>query len=142
MGRYEQAAARPPDALDAVPDVYTANSMLEQRVQRLEAQLGAAQKTADNASGSWDKFRKERDFHRLHHRRVLQEKNRLVTDIRRLKQHYSLVRCLQAQSITCLPAKLHIWHAAALRLCIGCWEQQAPLAASLLGTAGLAWAGH
>ncbi|KAK9863079.1 hypothetical protein WJX84_003984 [Apatococcus fuscideae] len=87
---YEQAAARPPDALEAVPDVYAANSMLEQRVERLESQLAQAQKIADNASGSWDKFRKERDFHRLHHRRVLQEKNRLVTDIRRLKQHYSL----------------------------------------------------
>ena len=91
--RYEQAESRPPDALEAVPDVYAANSMLEQRVQRLETQLMQAQKIADNASGSWDKFRKERDFHRLHHRRVLQEKNRLVTDIRRLKQHYSLVRC-------------------------------------------------
>ncbi len=66
--------------------------MLEQRLQRLESQLATAQKIADNASGSWDRFRKERDFHRLHHRRVLQEKNRLITDIRRLKQHYSLVR--------------------------------------------------
>ncbi|KAK9836492.1 hypothetical protein WJX74_001643 [Apatococcus lobatus] len=87
---YQQAESRPPDALEAVPDVYAANSMLEQRVQHLESQLIQAQKIAENASASWDKFRKERDFHRLHHRRVLQEKNRLVTDIRRLKQHYSL----------------------------------------------------
>ena len=30
-------------------------------------------------------FRKERDFHRMHHKRVAQEKNRLITDIKRLK---------------------------------------------------------
>lgn len=32
----------------------------------------------------------ERDFHRMNHRRVAQEKNRLITDIQRLKKHYSL----------------------------------------------------
>lgn len=31
------------------------------------------------------RFRKERDFHRMHHKRVVQEKNRLITDIKRLK---------------------------------------------------------
>merc|ERR1712118_493198 len=36
----------------------------------------------------WDKFRKERDFHRMHHKRVVQEKNRLLSDLKRLKKHY------------------------------------------------------
>lgn len=27
---------------------------------------------ADRAQGTWDKFRKERDFHRMHHKRVVQ----------------------------------------------------------------------
>lgn len=31
------------------------------------------------------RFRKERDFHRMHHKRVVQEKNRLIIDIKRLK---------------------------------------------------------
>ena len=34
------------------------------------------------ARGTWDKLRKERDFHRMHHRRVVQEKQRLVTDLK------------------------------------------------------------
>jgi hypothetical protein len=40
---------------------------------------------AEAAAGTWDAFRKERDLHRMHHKRVAQEKNRLITDIRRLK---------------------------------------------------------
>merc|ERR1719305_1130186 len=42
--------------------------------------------TAGDTTG--DKFRKERDFHRMHHRRVVQEKNKLLVDLKRLKRHY------------------------------------------------------
>ena len=38
------------------------------------------------AKSTWDKLRKERDFHRLHHRRIVQEKNQLLLDIKRLKK--------------------------------------------------------
>jgi hypothetical protein len=34
------------------------------------------------------KMRKERDYHRMHHHRVAQEKNKLITDLRRMKTHY------------------------------------------------------
>lgn len=34
------------------------------------------------------KLRKERDYHRMHHKRVVQEKNKLIDDIKRLKRHY------------------------------------------------------
>ena len=44
------------------------------------------------ASATWDKFRKERDFHRMHHKRVAQEKNKLILDMQILKKHYSMVR--------------------------------------------------
>ncbi len=29
-----------------------------------------------------------RDFHKMHHQRVAQEKNKLISDIKRLKKHY------------------------------------------------------
>lgn len=35
------------------------------------------------------KLRKERDYHRMHHRRVVQEKNRLIMDLKRMKEHYA-----------------------------------------------------
>lgn len=33
-------------------------------------------------------MKKERDYHRMHHNRVAQEKNKLINDIKRLKSHY------------------------------------------------------
>ena len=44
---------------------------------------------SDKAKSTWDKFRKERDFHKMHHKRVVQEKNKLVVDLKRLKNHYA-----------------------------------------------------
>merc|ERR1740129_1095813 len=45
-------------------------------------------RVASKAKQTWDKFRKERDFHRMHPRRVVQEKNKLIIDLKRLKRHY------------------------------------------------------
>ena len=44
---------------------------------------------AAKAQGTWDKFRKERDFHRMHHKRVVQEKGKLIVDMKRLRKHYA-----------------------------------------------------
>lgn len=55
----------------------------------LRRELNDAKAIASRASATWDKFRKERDFHRMHHKRVAQEKNKLVGDIKRLKDHYA-----------------------------------------------------
>ncbi len=51
----------------------------------MRRELDGAKTIASKASATWDKFRKERDFHRMHHKRVAQEKNKLVMDIKRLK---------------------------------------------------------
>lgn len=40
------------------------------------------------AKETYVKIRKERDYHRMHHKRVVQEKNKLIEDIKRLKHHY------------------------------------------------------
>ncbi len=68
-----------------VPDVYQRNSDLEEEVAALRKELGGAKSIASQATATWDKFRKERDFHRMHHKRVAQEKNKLLGDIKRLK---------------------------------------------------------
>lgn len=36
----------------------------------------------------FDKFKKARDFHRMHHRRVVQERKGLLKNFERLKTHY------------------------------------------------------
>ena len=55
----------------------------------MRRELDNAKTIASKASATWDKFRKERDFHRMHHKRVAQEKNKLIADIKRLKDHYA-----------------------------------------------------
>jgi WD40 repeat protein len=71
-----------------VPDIYSRNQGLSDELSLLRQELDSARMIASKAKQSWDKFRKERDFHRMHHRRVVQEKNRLIIDLKRLKRHY------------------------------------------------------
>uniref|UniRef100_UPI00398F17FD sperm-associated antigen 16 protein n=1 Tax=Pristiophorus japonicus TaxID=55135 RepID=UPI00398F17FD len=71
-----------------VPDVYTQNQLLENEVKNLKKDLENCKTTTNTAGETLIKLRKERDFHRMHHKRVAQEKNRLINDIKRLKKHY------------------------------------------------------
>ena len=77
------------DDIGAVPDLYLRNQQLDDQLKTIKADLSAAQSVAEQARGTWDKFRKERDFHKMHHKRVMQEKNKLILDIKRLKKHYA-----------------------------------------------------
>lgn len=71
-----------------VPDVYLRNAELEEELSGLATEVRRAQEVAGKAGDTWDKFRKERDFHRMHHKRVAQEKDKLIADLRRIKAHY------------------------------------------------------
>lgn len=75
--------------MERVPDAYLHNAALSDDVLTLQAQLSEAQAVAAKASATWDTFRKERDFHRMHHKRVGQEKNRLIKEVKLLKTHYA-----------------------------------------------------
>lgn len=72
-----------------VPDIYQRNADLEEEIAALRRELNGAKSIASQATATWDKFRKERDFHRMHHKRVAQEKNKLLLDIKRLKEHFA-----------------------------------------------------
>lgn len=71
-----------------VPDIYLRNEELDDKVSSLQQQLEKMREITAKAQGTWDRFRKERDFHRMHHRRVVQEKSKLTTDLQRLRKHY------------------------------------------------------
>lgn len=58
---------------------------LEEQLEALRRDLAAAQAVAARAAATWGRLRAERDLHRMHHKRVAQEKARLVADVRRLK---------------------------------------------------------
>ncbi|XP_069790046.1 sperm-associated antigen 16 protein isoform X3 [Narcine bancroftii] len=72
-----------------VPDVYSHNQLLENELKNVKKDLENCKKVTNTASETLVKLRKERDFHRMHHKRVVQEKNRLINDIKRLKKHYA-----------------------------------------------------
>jgi WD40 repeat protein len=77
-----------PTEVAVVPDLYSRNQDLFEEINVLRRELDQARQVAHKAKHTWDKFRKERDFHRMHHRRVMQEKNKLIVDLKRLKKHY------------------------------------------------------
>ncbi|NXO53376.1 SPG16 protein, partial [Aramus guarauna] len=72
-----------------VPTVYTRNQQLEAENMRLKKDLEDYKLAAKKAKEAFLKMQKECDFHRMHHKRVVQEKNRLICDIKRLKAHYA-----------------------------------------------------
>lgn len=75
--------------VEVVPDIYLRNQELDEQVKTLRVEVDKMKVIAAKAQGTWDKFRKERDFHRMHHKRVTQEKSKLIVDIKRLKKHYT-----------------------------------------------------
>lgn len=69
------------------PDIYAINQAQSDELESLRAQITEAREAAGRAQSSQEKMRKERDFHRLQHRRVLQEKQELMQELKRLRLH-------------------------------------------------------
>ncbi|ELW72716.1 Sperm-associated antigen 16 protein [Tupaia chinensis] len=72
-----------------VPDVYTQIMFLEAENKNLKKDLKHYKQATDKAREDLLKTQKERDFHRMHHKRIVQEKNKLINDLKGLKLHYA-----------------------------------------------------
>ena len=68
--------------------MYRQNQELFDGLEKLRLDVDQFKDVANKARATYDKLRKERDFHRMHHKRVVHEKNKLISDIKRLKKHY------------------------------------------------------
>lgn len=75
------------DDVSVVPDIYLRNQALDDQVKELRKQLDETRAITETAKGTWDKFRHQRDVHKMHHQRVLQEKDALVAKIKKLDKH-------------------------------------------------------
>ena len=64
--------------MGTVPDIYLRNQQLDDQLKDMGAEIEKMKQISAAAKGTWDKFRKERDFHKMHHKRVVQEKNKLI----------------------------------------------------------------
>ncbi|KAJ0406908.1 hypothetical protein P43SY_001759 [Pythium insidiosum] len=75
------------DDVGVVPDIYLRNQALDDQVKELRRQLDETRRVTEQAKGTWDKFRRQRDVHKMHHQRVLQEKDALSAKIKKLEKH-------------------------------------------------------
>ena len=96
--------------MGTVPDIYLRNQALGDQLKSMQAELAKMEEVSTAAKSTWDKFRKERDFHKMHHKRVVQEKNKLVVDLKRLKKHYEnyepMLKIMKAKYETAMKEKM------------------------------------
>jgi len=79
-----------PEDSEIVPDLYVKNQKLADNIQKLRTNIEEYKDIANKAQSTFEKLKKERDYHRMHHQRVVQEKNKLISDIHRLKNKCSM----------------------------------------------------
>eukprot|EP00921_Rhytidocystis_pertsovi_P008744 GHVQ01014235.1.p1 GENE.GHVQ01014235.1~~GHVQ01014235.1.p1 ORF type:complete len:368 (-),score=38.77 GHVQ01014235.1:427-1530(-) len=75
-------------ASESIPHICLSHTDLQQRVEGFELELAKTKETADDARNKLGKIAKERDYFRMHYRRVLQEKQKLTVDAQRVKKHF------------------------------------------------------
>jgi chromosome segregation ATPase len=61
---------------------------MEQKLDRMTNELKQAKVVAENAKSTWEKLRKERDFHKHHQDRVNNEKVEITSAIKNIKQDH------------------------------------------------------
>lgn len=70
----------------AMPNVYRENVQLQDRVAHLLDVVENLRHESVQVQTEMEKLRKERDYHRMHHRRILQDKAGLVGELKREQQ--------------------------------------------------------
>jgi len=61
---------------------------MEAKLERMTNELKQAKVVAENAKSTWEKLRKERDFHKHHQDRVNSEKVQITGQIKNIKQEH------------------------------------------------------
>jgi len=73
--------------MEGVPDCYTQMQILRETINDQQQKLEVLNKITNKAKEMWDRLRNERNHHRMHHRRVVQEKNEMIKKMKRIKKH-------------------------------------------------------
>ncbi|GKT35730.1 Sperm-associated antigen 16 protein [Aduncisulcus paluster] len=68
-----------------LPDIHQQNEVLTLKVRELEQKIHELQDVLKTAAKRYEKLRRGRDYHRLHHRQATQERDRLTKDLQRLR---------------------------------------------------------
>eukprot|EP01105_Mastigella_eilhardi_P025455 TRINITY_DN6927_c0_g1_i1.p1 TRINITY_DN6927_c0_g1~~TRINITY_DN6927_c0_g1_i1.p1 ORF type:complete len:713 (-),score=182.73 TRINITY_DN6927_c0_g1_i1:91-1998(-) len=81
--RQHKGLLKDQEMLEGVTDVYQQNQLLLGQVQTLLADMDKLKQKSSQMQEALAKSKKERDFHRMHHKRLGQEKNKLLMDLHR-----------------------------------------------------------
>ena len=73
---------------EVVRDLHFKNQQMYEECKKIEQELAVAKDVAKKSLDSLDKFRKERDFHRMSYYKIIDEKEGLMKDLQKLKSHY------------------------------------------------------
>lgn len=77
-----------PDDPPQIPEIYRNNAALSDELAILQEELDEARIIAEKARSTYDKLRKQRDFQKINHRRVQQEKSKLASDQAKQQKKY------------------------------------------------------
>lgn len=83
-----KANGRLPSDLPEIPEIYRKNAELSDELAVLQEELDEARIIAEKARSTYDKLSKQRDFQKINHRRVQQEKQKLSTDQAKQQKKY------------------------------------------------------
>lgn len=73
------------DRLSVVPDVYTENQRLDSELKSAQREGEEYRMAASAAAETLQRVRRARDLRRMQHKRIVQERNRVVEEMRRLQ---------------------------------------------------------
>ena len=74
-----------------ITDITNKNARLEVKIAKMRTELETAKVIADDAKSTWEKLRKERDYHKTHQDRVNGEKLEISQTIKEIKVSHELV---------------------------------------------------
>lgn len=84
---YERFGVSASSAVPLMPDNYLETAALLNQIEILEHDLRQHAELTTKATKQWVQARKDRDFHRANHNRVVQEKNRLSKMLQQATSH-------------------------------------------------------
>lgn len=62
---------------------------MEKELKEVKSELVETRRKIERISSNWEKIKRECEFHKMHHHRSLQDKNRLGCNLKKLKEYCS-----------------------------------------------------
>lgn len=79
--------ARPSTGIFFIPDALTHRQLIRSELERVSSETQLLRQKVLAVGESLVRMQRERDFHRMQHRQVAEDKNRLIEDFKQLKNH-------------------------------------------------------